>query len=69
MRTRGPTRAGTSKASWEGDAFVISAFLYSEHTIPRKAKDATAQERRLQKQWEKVHGYPPPSAPTQENEE
>jgi hypothetical protein len=33
----------------------------------RKAKDATAQERRLQRQWEKVHGKPPLPAPTQEN--
>ncbi|KAF7183831.1 hypothetical protein CNMCM7691_004253 [Aspergillus felis] len=34
----------------------------------RKAKDAATQERRLQKQWEKVYGYPPPLASTQENE-
>ncbi|KAK9646458.1 hypothetical protein HCH54_010288 [Aspergillus fumigatus] len=33
----------------------------------RKAKDAAAQERRLQRQWERVHGKPPPPAPTQEN--
>ncbi|KAK9564249.1 hypothetical protein V6Z77_010319 [Aspergillus fumigatus] len=30
----------------------------------RKAKDAAAQERRLQTQWEKVHGKPPPLAST-----
>jgi hypothetical protein len=34
----------------------------------RKAKDAAAQERCLQKQWEKVHRYPPPPASIQENE-
>jgi hypothetical protein len=33
----------------------------------RKVKEAATQERRLQKQWEKVHGYLPPPAPTQEN--
>jgi hypothetical protein len=33
----------------------------------RKAKDAATEERRLQRLWEKVHGKPPPPAPTQEN--
>ena len=34
----------------------------------RKAKDAAAEERRLNRLWEKVHGKPPPPAPRQENE-
>jgi hypothetical protein len=33
----------------------------------RKAKDAATEERHLQRLWEKVHGKPPPPAPTQEN--
>jgi hypothetical protein len=33
----------------------------------RKAKDAATEERCLQRLWEKVHGKPPPPAPTQEN--
>jgi preprotein translocase subunit SecD len=33
----------------------------------RKAKDAAAEKRRLQKQWEKVHGKQPLPTPTQES--
>jgi hypothetical protein len=33
----------------------------------RKAKDAAAEKRRLQKQWEKVHGNQPLPTPTQES--
>jgi predicted nucleic acid-binding Zn ribbon protein len=61
---RQPTKRHVKLLSQDGILKVRDA---DRSIAARKAKEAVAEEKRLQRQWKKVHGKKPPPASIQEN--